>query len=550
MTTPATILSVDELVAIYAAEAMRSGPAPPLVALVTRLRDAGSDADFWARVGDALSGNGFAEAAAALLAAGLQQHPRQAQLHYLRGNALRVSQRHAEAETDFRAALRLSPGHRQAALSLAFMRRELGRIEAAGDAILAQWRAEHGNAEQSLELLEFLRESGAQKQARALAAAAQARWPQHARIAAIAGELALAFGDFADARTLLRRAVQVDPAQSSAWLRLSYCQRCSDPDDADLALLRDAWTRRETVPASRICAGFGVGKLLDDLDDRAGAAAVLRKANALADAQSSWSADAWQALTERQIAHAPLPALDIDSTFVPVFIVGLPRSGTTLVATRLARHADVHDRGELNWIAAMYEHLSAQDALRDRSALQSIRNLIATQMRRDDAAARFYIDKNPLNYRHLNLALALFPNARIVHLQRDARDTALSLWSQHFAHPDLGFSYDFSSIAATMRGHERLMAHWRTALRAQILEVEYETLATDPTAQLARIAAYIGLRDTAAADAPHADIITTASVWQARQPVYASAIGRWRRYAEFVPELTDMFEDTGLRAEG
>ena len=196
----------------------------------------------------------------------------------------------------------------------------------------------------------------------------------------------------------------------------------------------------------------------------------------------------------------------------------------------------------------MYEHLSSQDALGDRSALQSVRDLIATQMRRDDAPARYYIDKNPLNYRHVNLALALFPNARVVHLQRDARDTALSWWSQHFAHPDLGFSYDFPSIAAVMRSHERLMAHWRATLRAQILEVDYEALATDPDAQLARIAAFVGLRDSVAADASDADVITTASVWQARQPVYASAIGRWRRYAEFVPELTELFGETGPRA--
>lgn len=547
MTTPAAILSVDELVATYAAEAMRSGPAVPLAALVARLCAAGCTADFWAQVGAALSDSGFAEPAAALVDAGLRQHPGQVQLYYLRGNALRISQRHAEAETAFRAALRLAPGHRQAALSLAFMLREHGRIEAAGDVILAQWHAESGDAGQSLELLEFLRESGAQRQARALAAAAQALWPQHGRLAAVAGELALAFGDFAAARVLLRRAVQIDPSQSSAWLRLSYCQRCSDAGDADLALLRDAWSGAKTAPASRICAGFGVGKLLDDLDDRAGAAAVLRKANALALAQSTWRADVAQALVDRQLARAPLPSLDIDAGFVPIFIVGLPRTGTTLVATRLARHAGVHDRGELNWIAAMYEHLSSQDALDDRSALQSVSTLIATQMRRDDAPARFYIDKNPLNYRHVNLALALFPNARVVHLKRDARDTALSLWSQHFAHPDLGFSYDFSAIASTMRGHERLMAHWRATLRAQILEVEYESLATDPNAQLARIAAFVGLRDAVAADAPDADVITTASVWQARQPVYASAIGRWRRYAEFVPELTEVFGQTGPR---
>jgi hypothetical protein len=236
-----------------------------------------------------------------------------------------------------------------------------------------------------------------------------------------------------------------------------------------------------------------------------------------------------------------------------VFVVGLPRTGTTLVATRLARRADVHDRGELNWIAAMYEHLSSQEALADRSELQSVAALIATQMRRDDAPARFYIDKNPLNFVYLNLIFALFPNARILHCRRAARDTALSLWSQHFAHPDLAFSYDFAGIAGVARHEQRLMAHWHSTHPAAILDVDYEALVADPSAQLERIGEFVGLPPSAATDAPAApggDVITTASVWQARQPVYTQAVGRWRRYAAFVPELTDMFEEAGLRAEG
>src|ERR1700757_1878561 len=123
MNTPALITSVDELIAGYAADAARSGPLLPLTHLIARLRDPPRDAGFWGRIGDAMLRNGFAEPAAAVLAAGLQQHPRHAQLHYLRGNALRVAARVDDAETDFREALALSPGHRQAALSLAHMRR-------------------------------------------------------------------------------------------------------------------------------------------------------------------------------------------------------------------------------------------------------------------------------------------------------------------------------------------------------------------------------------------------------------------------------------------
>ncbi len=231
MNTPASIATVDELFASYAAEAARSGPLLPLAALLARLRESPRDAAFWARVGDAMIRNGFAEPAAVFLVAALQHYPQTVELLYLRGNALRVAQRFDEAEASFRAALARAPGHDQAALSLAFMLRERGRVDAAADVLMAQWRAARGTPEQTLERIEFLRGSGALRQARELADAAAAYWPQHARIAAAAGELALAFGAFAEASELLRRAVRLDPAQGPSWLRLSYCRRCTDVGD-------------------------------------------------------------------------------------------------------------------------------------------------------------------------------------------------------------------------------------------------------------------------------------------------------------------------------
>jgi len=548
MNTTTLMASVDEVVASFAADSATKGPLLPLATLLARLRSASPDARFWGAVGDAMIRNGFAEPAAAVLAAGLQQHPQNAELLYLRGNALRVSARYQEAEQEFRAALALAPRHRNASLSLAFMLRELGRVDAAAQVAVSLWQHQRDDADLTAALLEFLRECAAHAAAAPIAMAAQTRWPQHARIAALAGELALALGDFPGARAALRRAVELDPGQSSAWLRLSYCTHCDDASDPDLLLLEAAWTGDSLPPASRICAGFGLAKLRDDLDDVAQASSVLRAANALARAASPWDAAKWRALVERQLAARSLPTLEPDSTFVPVFIVGMPRTGTTLLATRLARHPQVHDRGELNWIASMHAHLASQDALTDRAALQAIASLITTQVRRDDAPARYYVDKNPLNFRYLNLIHALFPNARVIHCRRGARDTALSLWSQHFAHPDLAFSYDFDAIAQVAADHDALMQHWRTRLPLPILDVSYEALVAEPDAQLSRLADFLALpslSELAGADYAVTRVIATASVWQARQPVYTQSVGRWKRYAPFIPELTAMFQENG-----
>ena len=236
-----------------------------------------------------------------------------------------------------------------------------------------------------------------------------------------------------------------------------------------------------------------------------------------------------------------LPAIDAVEDFSPVFVVGMPRTGTTLTAKLLGDSGSVRDRGELNWIAGIRGLLVEQNRLRDPAALASAAHIIAAQMRRDDAPARWYLDKNPMNFRHLDFVAALFPHAKVIHCRRGARDTALSLWTQHFAHTDLGFAYAFGDIAQALTGHARLMEHWRTTLALPILDLDYETLVADSAGSQRRLLEFSGLPDDPSLQARPATPIVAASVWQARQPVYASSLGRWRNYAQHLPELTALF---------
>jgi hypothetical protein len=172
--------------------------------------------------------------------------------------------------------------------------------------------------------------------------------------------------------------------------------------------------------------------------------------------------------------------------------------------------------------------------------------MFAAQLRRDDEPAHFYIDKNPLNFRYLDVIAALFPNARMIHCRRDRHDVALSLWCQHFAHEDMGFAYDFDDIAAFADGYLRLMRHWRPCNPLPIFDVDYEALVTAPDVELARVAVFLGL-DWVSANRVHAhpyrDAIATASVWQARQPIHTGSIGRWHRYKALLPAAEAAFPD-------
>lgn len=509
------------------------------------------DLSGWLDAARGLIGAEQAGAAVELLDAASQRFPDQVELTYWRGNALRMSWRFVDAEKALREVLNVQHTHRDAALSLAIMLRDQGRLRAASETIVASAHARADQHDEILAALVFLRQCGQHPLAHELARTALKRWPQDPSVSALAAEFALAVGDFPAAREALHTTLRLNPEHAASWLRLAYCQHYSHADDPDVDMINRQWASGSTADETRACVGFALGKALDDLGEYEHAAGILRQANALAHSASPWSIDDWQAFVEQRLRQPALPQVGPAIDFTPVFIVGLPRTGTTLAATLLARDPQVSDRGELNWIDAMYRSLAQQGRLDDPSALRQIAQLVAAQMRRDDAPARWYLDKNPLNFRYLDLIAAMFPHAKIVHCRRHLRDTALSLWSQHFAHPDLAFAYDFSTIAAFVRGYEHLMAHWREHQPLPIYDLDYEALAGDTQNTLQHLTDFLDMPTPAVSEtesATHA--ITTASVWQARQPVYQRSIGRWRRYAVYLPELEKLFPSHAPRTFG
>jgi hypothetical protein len=248
-----------------------------------------------------------------------------------------------------------------------------------------------------------------------------------------------------------------------------------------------------------------------------------------------------------RVAHSGL----LETAFVPIFVVGLPRSGTTLTATLLGGQSGVRNRGELRVLPYIASRLIEGGYLGDARVIGEAARLYFAQVRQDDEPATWYVDKNPLNFRYLHIVSAMFPLARIIHCRRSRRDNSLSLWGQDFAHPDLGFAYDFSDIADFAAGYDLLMRHWRQTLPIPIYDLEYETLVADPERILRELRDFIGVPSAASrhGSAPLCTPITSSSYWQARQPIYATSVGRWRRYLPFVPELADITEPSSESPE-
>lgn len=485
-------------------------------------------------------------AAQAALDQAMAEFPASTELRRVQAGVFRQTGRHAAAEASLRGLLAHAAGDAATAFALAHLLQDDARPAAAGAVLRACFgvAANARDADLAIAAIELLDDCDRKHDAADIAAAALVQNPDEARLHAYAGMLALQLGQFGRARSHYATALAHD-ARAWEWhapIGLSAAQRYADAAHPDFTRFREGLQRTDLSDLARAELEFALGKAHDDIGACAQAARHFRAGNTPRHRLSRWSRAAWQHdAAARLAATAMQHTADATPGFAPVFIVGMPRSGTTLLAQLLARHPQVCNRGEQPWLA----RLAADAALAgspERAMLQHAANRYATRTRRDDAGdARWFIDKQPLNFRYVDLMLALFPDARIIHCRRGARDTALSLWMQCFLEEVQGYAYDFDDIALVMRDCAALMAHWCRRYPDAIRAIHYEELVADADGVIEELAQWIGLPVHTSAEAAPASAgestVSTASLWQARQPVTARSVGKWRRYVECLPEL-------------
>ena len=493
----------------------------------------------WLERGRALVLRSDLDGSLATFADAYAEHPASADIALALAGLLWQSKQSERAENVLRALLATQPANVAATFLLAKILKEQARTNAVATAVRAVFAAAPQPVGTTIQAVEFLDDAGRKQDAADLCEAAIAGGSTDPRLHAYSGMLYLQLGDFARVRERYAYAIAYS-AQAYDWQvanGLASAQRYADASHADFAMFRAALERTDLGERARASLLFALGKAHDDIGDYEHAATYFREGNAVVRGFSEWSRKSFRRTVAAKLdAKPPAERVDAIPDCVPIFIIGMPRSGTTLVADLLSRHPDVRYRGELGWMPFLAQQLGAS-VKPTAAALAKAAASYRMQLCQDDTPTRFYIDKQPLNFLHIDLITTLFPNARIIHCTRSERDTALSIWMQYFAGPENNFAYDFDDIAAVMQGCTRLIASAERKGNIEIRTIRYEDLVADSASKLRELAAWVGLDDFDVAAARSDATISTSSLWQVRQPVYARAIGRWRAYAPHVPEL-------------
>ncbi len=338
----------------------------------------------------------------------------------------------------------------------------------------------------------------------------------------------LTAGRFEDAARRFRRCVEIRPDCAEAWKQILESRKLTDPGDSDLAIVRALFARPDLPRDARELLGFALGKACDDLGLYDEAFEYYRQANEL---KRRRLPPFDRAGLERQTADllkmawpAATPRRRRSLTLTPVFIVGMPRSGTTLVDQILTGHPDAEGVGEL----AFFDAGGPGDDDELRSAYLE---------RLGYAGARVVTNKYPANLRHLPQIRRLFPEARIIHVVRDPLDTCLSIFFQDFPVGNL-YANDLEDIAAYYLSYRTLATAW-AGRGSGVLEVRYEALLEDLEGVSHRLLAYCGLGwHTGCLDfATNPRPVTTLSRWQVRQPIHTASVTRWRHYRNHLEPL-------------
>jgi tetratricopeptide (TPR) repeat protein len=504
-------------------------------------------------LGVAFKEQGKLEEAVACYRRALELKPDYVVTHSNLGNALMDLGKLDEAAACHYRALELNPDHARAHSNLGLVFKEQGKLEEAAACCRRALELNPDLAEVHSNLGVVLNEQGKLDEAAACWRRALERRPDFAEAHGNLGSALAQIGDLQGAEDSFRAALRFNSRFVLAHYKLADLLGGKVPEK-DLAAQRGLLEDRALTDAQRLFLHFGLAQVLNARGEYSEAAGHLARGKSLQLSERRkcgqvYDPKAYELLVSRMImACTPdffqrVRGFGLESE-LPVFIVGLPRSGTTLVEQILASHSQVFGAGEIQLAGETMAALGGQGGdsiggLRqlDRPTARRLASRHLERLRALNRAAHRIVDKRPENYLFLGLLASLFPRARFIHCRRDLRDVAVSCWMTPFE--EIRWANDQQHIASRFREYQRLMEHWRKVLPVSLLEVDYEETVADLEGVARKLVAWCGLAWEPACLEFHRGkrVVRTASAVQVRQPVYRTSVGKWKNYEQSLATL-------------
>ncbi|MGA9031053.1 MAG: sulfotransferase [Sulfuricaulis sp.] len=461
-----------------------------------------------------------------------------------RASLLNYEGRYLEARDTYEQLEKLKPGDLQVLITLARTCHQLGDTNAG----IAYARAALGKNPRDAETLALLGNIfmlSDPAEARRLMEKAVATAPNNPIALALKADILEVEGDKQGAWTNARKAIEINPASVEAAIAAANVAPAADKIDEAIELLESLVARPGVSSSNQRSLRFALAKLCDKVGqfDRAFNHAVI--ANRLKNITYNISATLTEINRIKSVySAAAVPTLPRSriSSGLPVFIVGMPRSGTSLLEQILSCHSKVHARGETKDVGKLLAEIPYYpDGVRNltQEKLDALAGTYIQRLREIAPSATRVTDKMPGNYKYLGIISQLFPDTRVLHCKRDPRDVCLSNFFLDFS-DGMDFAYDLESLAQTCKASRDLMDHWKAVLPIPILDVQYEELVEDPRTWVERILDFCGLEWEDACLNFHESKrqVMTASYDQVRRPLYKSSKARWKNYARHLEPVS------------
>ena len=375
--------------------------------------------------------------------------------------------------------------------------------------------------------------------------------PMNAMAHDLLGNLHSDFGRFDQARACFERAIAIAPLLAGSYYDLVRCRPVTSKDNGLLQRMQAALATSGLEAGQRLRLHLAIGKAAEDLGDYALAMRHFDAADAVRRDFVSFDSTAFSIEINRLIARCTPEWIARESEIgssdaTPVLIIGMPRSGTTLVEQIVSMHSEVGAGGELHFWNQRGTgwHRAVAVGNERRFVAKAVADYLGLLRAIAPTAARV-TDKMPFNFLWAGLIHVTFPRAIIIHCRRAAVDTALSIHQTHF-HPSLPFPTGGDELVAYFHNYQRLMDHWRSVLPAdRLIDVDYEELTSAPEPLIRRIIAGCGLAWHDACLRPESNprAVNTPSKWQTRQKIYRTSVERWRRYEPWLGPLGALVDD-------